>query len=349
DLVEWQLRVAQGEKLPLSQDEVLARRKGHAIEVRLCAEDATNNFMPQTGQVLVWHVPTGDGMRVDHSLKNGQEISPFYDSMQAKLIAFGATREQARRKLLKMLRDTVLLGVTSNRDFLARVAAHDAFAGGDFSTGFIAKYFPPEVVQETEQPSLWHKALAAALAYQTDALALQQQSGFDAGMLSWRSANPIAVPMKLRCGKEEFTAQVLAGPSGTFEVRLQHAGGAELQHLGITAVAGHEVHYVCEAVQGKAFFARRDAGLWLVSANETHAYTDATYEAVKPAEAGGDGRVLAQMDGKIVSVHVKPGDTVEKGQTVLVLEAMKMEFQIAAGVAGKIAAVSVTPGTQVSL
>ncbi len=349
DLVEWQLRVAQGEKLPLTQDEVLARRKGHAIEVRLCAEDPANNFMPQTGPVLAWHAPAGEGMRVDHGLKTGQDISPFYDSMQAKLIAFGPTRELARRKLLKMLNDTVLLGVASNRDFLAQVAEHEAFAGGDFSTGFIGQHFPPQALKSAAQPKLRHKALAAALAYQTDALMLQQGARLDANMLSWRSANPIAVPMKLRCGALAFEAQVSARPGGEFEVRVPDGEGASLQHLSITAVSGHELHYVCEGVQGKAFFARKDNLLWLGCEGATHAYTDATYEPARATEAGGDGRVLAQMDGKIVAVHVKAGDAVQKGQLLLVLEAMKMEFQIAAAVAGRVAAVNVAPGAQVSL
>ncbi len=349
DLVEWQLRIAQGEKLPLTQEEVLARRTGHAIEVRLCAEDPANSFIPQTGHVLAWHVPGGEGMRADHGLKHGQDISPFYDSMLAKLIVFAPTRELARRKLLKMLHDTVLLGVTSNRDFLARIVDHEAFASGDFTTAFIGRYFPPELVKQNEQPGLRHKTLAAALAYQTDALALQELSGLDAGMLSWRSANPIAVPMKLRCGREEFIAQVLARPPGEFEVRLPQPGAGSLQHLSITALSGHEVHYVCEGVQGKAFFVRHTASLWLSCEGATHVYADATYEPVQAAEAGGDGLVTAQMDGKIVAVHVKSGDAVQKGQTLLVLEAMKMEFQIAAGVTGKVSAVSVTPGTQVSL
>ena len=141
DLVDWQLRIAQGEPLPMTQDEVLARRHGWAIEVRLCAEDPANDFMPQTGTVLAWQPASGEGMRVDHGVVEGQTISPFYDSMQAKLIAFGATREQARRKLLQMLDQTVLLGVTSNRDLLAKILRDEVFAAGDFSDGLYRATF----------------------------------------------------------------------------------------------------------------------------------------------------------------------------------------------------------------
>ncbi|MGH8453379.1 MAG: biotin/lipoyl-containing protein, partial [Nevskiales bacterium] len=348
DLVEWQLRIAQGEKLPLSQDAILARRNGHAIEVRLCAESPANNFMPQTGQVLAWHVPVGEGMRVDHGLKSGQVISPFYDSMQAKLIAHAPTREQARRKLLKMLGDTVLLGVASNRDFLERIIAHEAFAGGDFSTAFIGRHFPAEVIKTTEKPGLRHTALAAALLYQTDALRLQTGASLATGVLSWFSSNPAPAQVKLRCHEQEILCQVLARPNGEFEMHLAHDGQPRTLHLTLTAVGGHDLHYVCEGVQGRAFFARHQHGLWLCSENETHAYTDATYEPAKTAEAGSDGRLTAPMDGRIIAVNVKHGDAVRKGQTLVVLEAMKMEFQVTAGVEGSVESVNCALGAQVS-
>jgi len=143
DLVEWQLRIAQGEKLPMTQAEVSARRKGWAIEVRLCAEDPAKNFMPQIGTVQRWQSPQGEGMRVDHGLHEGQLLTPHYDSLLGKLIAHGDSREAAREKLIQMLRKTELEGVVSNREFLMQVLLHPAFASGDFSTGFIAQHFPP--------------------------------------------------------------------------------------------------------------------------------------------------------------------------------------------------------------
>ena len=142
DLVEWQLRIAQGEPLPLTQAEVSARRNGWAIEVRLCAEDPAKNFMPQIGTVTRWSTPQGGGLRVDHGLCEGQVLTPHYDSLLGKLIAHGDSREAARDKLIRLLSDTVLDGVVSNRAFLIEVLAHPAFAGGDFSTGFIAEHFP---------------------------------------------------------------------------------------------------------------------------------------------------------------------------------------------------------------
>ena len=126
----------------MTQAEVLERRKGWAIEVRLCAEDPAKNFMPQIGTVQRWQIPQGEGMRVDHGLHEGQVLTPYYDSLLGKLIAHGESRDAARKKLIRMLSATVLDGVVSNREFLTQLLAHPAFAGGDFSTGFIAQHFP---------------------------------------------------------------------------------------------------------------------------------------------------------------------------------------------------------------
>jgi geranyl-CoA carboxylase alpha subunit len=267
--------------------------------------------------------------------------------MQAKLIAHGPTRDLARRKLIKMLNETVLLGVTSNRDFLARIIDHEAFAGGDFSTAFIARHFPPESVKAMERPGLRHKALAAAVMYQTDAVSLQTGAGLHGGLTSWYSSNPTAAPVKLRCHGEAIDSYVLARPNGEFEVRLAHEGQEHVRLLTLTALAGHELHYVCDGVQGRAYYARRGAEVWLCSEGETHAYADATFEAARNGDDGGDGRLLAPMDGKIVQVNAKSGQDVRKGETLVVLEAMKMEFQVTAGVDGTVEAVNCTVGSQV--
>ncbi len=139
DLVEWQLRVASGEPLPFSQASITL--DGHAIEVRLTAEDVAAGFLPQGGAVLRWR-PPGDrhDVRVDHGLREGGTVPPHYDSMVAKLVAHGRTREEARRKLLSAVQDCVLLGVESNQRFLADCLAHPVFAGGEVHTSFIAQH-----------------------------------------------------------------------------------------------------------------------------------------------------------------------------------------------------------------
>jgi geranyl-CoA carboxylase alpha subunit len=143
DLVAWQLEVAAGNKLPLTQEQVTF--SGHAIEVRLYAEDAYAGFLPQTGRIAVWRPATGPGIRVDHGMKDGLVISPYYDSMIAKVIAHGATREGARARLVQALRETVALGSTTNRHFLIRLLDHPEFAAGEATTAFIgSEYLVPK-------------------------------------------------------------------------------------------------------------------------------------------------------------------------------------------------------------
>src|ERR1019366_29215 len=136
DLVELQLRVAGGEPLGLRQQDI--GFSGHAIEARLCSEDARGDFMPQSGRMALWQMPSG--LRVEHALQSGSEIPPYYDSMIAKLISHGATRDAARRKLIHGLEQTVAFGVTTNRAFLAACLGHPAFAAGEATTSFIGKH-----------------------------------------------------------------------------------------------------------------------------------------------------------------------------------------------------------------
>ncbi|MDR3416807.1 MAG: acetyl-CoA carboxylase biotin carboxylase subunit [Nevskia sp.] len=342
DLVEWQLRIAQGEPLPLTQEQVLSRRHGHAIEVRLCAEDPRRNYLPQTGRVLRWRAPRGEGVRVDSYLEDGITISPHYDSMQAKLIAWGEDRETARTRLLKALADTGLLGVVSNRDYLRAVLETEAFASGDFSTAFVGRYFPQERIAAAA-PAARHLLLAAVALYLDDSRRLSAEHGLAVEMLGWHSSHDSPVDFKLKwCDTQhEIELQVQEGR----RFRAEIAG--ETLELEVTAVEAGEFRYLAAGVLGCARYAREGEALWLDAEGLIETYADRTYAPAEAAMAGSDGRITAHSDGKIVAVHVKPGDTVEKGQTLVVLEAMKMEFQLAAPMAAVVEAVSVEPGIQV--
>lgn len=344
DLVGLQLRVAQGEALPLIQDEV--QFNGHAIEVRLCAEDPANEFLPQTGRVLRWLAPEGEGLRNDHCLQEGAEVSPFYDSMQGKLIAWGANREIARNRLIKSLQNSVLLGVVSNKDLLDRILQHEAFASGQFNTHFIEDYYPAETIKAIA-PTARHAALAAAALFHADAASLKSMVGIDSSFMNWRSAYPVPVLLKLRHGDEISDIHVRPTGGNSYEVTTAEQPD-RIQHITLTSFGDHDFHYVCEGVQGRADYARDGHTLWLACEGLTWHWTDETLIEPEAAEAGGDGRVLAPMDGKILSVNVSEGDQVEKGQTILVLEAMKMEFQVTAGVDGPIEAVNASKGDQVT-
>ncbi|MFA5938813.1 MAG: acetyl-CoA carboxylase biotin carboxylase subunit [Sinimarinibacterium sp.] len=342
DLVEWQLRVAQGEALPLTQEEVLERRRGCAIEVRLCAEDPAQNYLPQTGKVLKWDVPAGTGVRVDSYLREGQAISPFYDSMQAKIIAWGEDRATARMRLIKALDDTTLLGVVNNKGYLRAILAHEAFAGGDFSTSFIGHHFPHERVSAT-RPTLRHVALAAVALYLDDALRLAQEHELSREFLGWHSSHEFPADYKLKWRDTEYDVDVLVHDGREFTIRI---GDASF-HLNVVRNAAHDFHYLLDGVVGRARIAHEDDRVWLDAEGDCYCYADVTLAPALAVAAGSDGRLLAHSDGKIVAVHVEPGHSVAKGRTLVVLEAMKMEFQLALPVDGTVVAVSVQPGQQV--
>lgn len=342
DLVEWQLSVAEGEPLAASQADV--QMKGHAIEVRLCAEDPEQDFLPQTGNVLRWLEPKGDGIRVDHCLVEGGVISPFYDSMQGKLIAWGASRDIARSRLIKALSQCILLGVESNKDFLVKILEHEAFAGGEFDTKFIDKHFPRDAI-EAVVPGDRHKSLAAVALYHADAVKLAATQNLDSGFLNWRSANAVPTRVHLKHKEQEWICALQATDTCNYKVQIDD--DSVVQHITITSFTDNDFHYVCERVQGRADYARNGHQIWLACEGETWAYEDATLVPPAAGIEGGDGRIMASMDGKILAVDVSVGDEVTKGQNILVLEAMKMEFQVQSAVDGVVEEVNVAMGDQV--
>ena len=190
---------------------------GHAIEVRLYAEDPYMDFLPQTGTVAAWR--PSPQVRVDTGIVEGQEISPFYDPMVAKVIAHGRNREEARRRLLRGLEDTVLLGLPNNRGFLLDVLRHPAFAEGTATTAFIAEHFPD---LQRPRPDAAARALAAVLLY--------RRSAHD--QVGWRSASPIVAGIDLRFGEEQCLCRVAPGDTG-YQVTLGADETVELELLGV--------------------------------------------------------------------------------------------------------------------
>lgn len=342
DLLEWQLRVAQGEVLPLAQEQILAQRKGWAIEVRLCAEDPSRDYLPQTGPVLRWREPRGSGVRVDSGLCEGQAVSPFYDSMQAKIIAWGDDREIARTRLLAALRETTLLGVASNKHYAEQILAHEAFASGDFSTRFVPQHFPQERIAG-ERASFRQIALAAVALYLDDAQVLLEEHDLLPEFVGWASSHDTPSVCRLAWREHEHVLELRAGTWGHFVV----SEGSDQIEIGIACRAPGEFRYACDGVQRHAQYARDGDLIWLDADGVTRAYRDVTMAAPEAAAPGSDGRLLAHSDGKIVAVHVQAGDVVSKGQTLVVLEAMKMEFQMGLPVGGTIESISVQAGQQV--
>ncbi|MDL2184405.1 acetyl/propionyl/methylcrotonyl-CoA carboxylase subunit alpha [Pseudomonas sp. ChxA] len=320
DLVELQLNIAAGEPLPLQQADVTLT--GHAMEVRLYAEDPAHGFLPQTGDVLRWE-PAG-GVRIDHGVLEGQRISPFYDAMLGKIIAHGATREEARRKLLRAVQDTVLLGVTTNQGLLVDLLKRADFIAGEFSTGFIAEHFHdiPRHVATDEQ-----LALAAALFYQHSASAHRQ------GLSGWRNNAPWRYRLAVNDEVRDLDVSVLEG-------NHLHANGIEVRDL---TTDGRWATLVIDGIRRRLPYHLDDTQLWLPGVkivNRTQ------HVASRQADAS-TGIVKAPMDGAIVDIRVSAGEIVSKGQLLLVLEAMKMEHPLTAGIDGVIKGVQVVAGDQV--
>jgi len=343
DLVDWQLRVAQGEALPMRQADIDENRYGHAIEVRLCAEDPLAGDLPQTGDVLQWQAAGGDGIRIDSYLETGATVSPFYDSMQAKLIAWGEDRETARTRLLKALAGTRLFGVISNKDYLAEIIAHPAFAGGDFSTGFLAEHFPPSriaAIKPTDQDA----AIAALGFYLGDAAQLAATHGLSDELIGWHSSHDTAAELVLQCRGADHQVNVKVGRGGHFDVCVDEHTSLAVQ---VMAHDADGLRFTIDGLGQQVAWQRAGDQLWIESNGRSWCWEDRTLAPVQGAAPGSDGRLLAHTDGKVIAVHIKPGDRVAKGQTLAVLEAMKMEFQLSLPVDGVVDSISVEAGTQV--
>jgi geranyl-CoA carboxylase alpha subunit len=332
DLVELQLRIAAGEKLPLRQDDVTFT--GHAIEVRLCSEDADKDFMPQSGRMAVWRMPSE--LRVEHALQSGSEISPYYDSMIAKIIAVGASREEARRKLIHGLDSTVAFGVTTNRGFLAACLRHEVFARGEATTAFIAQNREAlsRALPDDAVPA-W--AVASLLLYVTDPHAHPHRAG-----RSLAAAFPTLLRFELDGAAQ--SCEVLRQRDGRY-VTVQD--GRRIS-FAIEALSGDSIRFQAEDFSESAVYHRGGDRLFVQRLGVANTIVDLTRAAPQRAAAGGgDGKLRAALNGRVVALLVKAGDRVEAGQPVLTLEAMKMEHVHLAPASG-IVTIDVAEGEQVT-
>jgi geranyl-CoA carboxylase alpha subunit len=341
DLVEWQLRVASGEPLPLRQDEV--RLSGHAIEARMCAEDPAQGFLPQSGKLILWETPgivPHSGLRIDHALESGAPILPFYDSMIAKVIAHGRTRDEARERLAAALDQTVALGVPTNKAFLAAVLRDEEFAARGATTDFIARRFPRIEAAQPPRPAF---ALTAVLMAETRARA--------AGYGEWTSwSNDPARIMRAR----------LSCADAVEDVAIRFAGGAYRVEAGDTecevdvrALDGAHARVVLATGEASreesvAFAIEGECG-YLAWAGASWRFDDRLREPAQKRQASlSDGRLTAPINGRVVAIPVTAGDRVDAGRPLIVLEAMKIEHALTLPAAITVRAVHVAAGAQVS-
>ncbi|MCR9135235.1 MAG: acetyl-CoA carboxylase biotin carboxylase subunit [Alphaproteobacteria bacterium] len=334
DLVALQIAVAQGEVLSLNQEDI--HFDGHAMEARLYAEDPANDFLPVTGDVDLWCPANGDGVRVDTGIATGHHVSPYYDPMLAKIIAWGENREVARNRLIKAVEETVLLGVKSNGRFLAALLRADDFAQNRMTTSFLDRGWQEGA--KTALPSTRDIALAAVHFLHADQKsALKRASYLSSTLLGWSSAVLPAIPLRLTCNGAGFDAlATCAGPEWSITIGDERFIIAIDGH-GRAMIDGRSLDVM------SAFSSAGDLGLavggerWQFQ-RETGTATD--------DEAHGGGHVLAPMPGLVLEIHVSNGDVVKKGSTMAVLEAMKMQHRIMAPVDGIISHVAVATGAR---
>jgi geranyl-CoA carboxylase alpha subunit len=332
DLVELQLRVASGEPLGLVQEDI--KFSGHAIEVRLCSEDASHDFMPQSGKMALWQMP--DGVRVEHALQSGSEIPPFYDSMIAKIISHGADRNEARGRLICGLEQTAAFGVTTNQGFLVSCLRHPGFAAGEATTAFIGNHRDELLASRTNDKA--EAALAALLLYVTNPHAPPWRGG-----RSLAATFPLTMRVDLGHGVHEV--DIVRERDGGYVAAID---GRELR-FEIDELDRDAIRFRTDGMMESARFLRDGDRLYILHRGATIAVRDLTLAApVSATSAGGDGKVRAAMSGRVVAVLVKPGEQVTAGQPVMTLEAMKMEHVHTAGVAGTVSSIDVSEGEQVT-
>ncbi|MDQ0470257.1 acetyl/propionyl/methylcrotonyl-CoA carboxylase subunit alpha [Labrys wisconsinensis] len=349
DLVEWQIRVAGGEPLPLGQEAIAA--SGHAVEARLCAEDPARDFLPQTGRLVHFDLPAGRaGIRIDAGVRAGDSVSVHYDSLIAKVIAHGADRGEAVRRLHAALAATEVVGLATNRAFLAAILAHPAFtagtagAGGDVDTGFIERH-RADLLAEAPPPDEPVIALAAFAAL--------------------RRAEQAALPED-HASPWSATDGWRLGGRATLPVALEHDGGttrieAAWRDGGYELRLGEAVHRVEGSMDGEGRIALRlddrlvraravaeGAGLTLFVDGQEHRVTLVDPRQPPVAHRSDAGHLASPMPGLVIAVPAAPGDAVEKGAPLVVIEAMKMEHTIAAPRAGRVQSIAVAVGDQVA-
>src|SRR5205823_2926713 len=348
DLVEWQLRVASGEPLPKTQRELAIN--GHAIEARIYAEDPNRGFLPSIGHLVHWRMPQATPrVRVDTGVRAGDTISPYYDPMLAKLIVWGEDRERACEEMLTALGECEVVGVATNIAFLERLIRHEAFASAQLETGLIDKHRAALFPAESATPA---RALLAVALFEYAALAERaaaHATGSADRYSPWHSTD------------------AWWNASASYAIDLTIGDGDARHSIAMRPRAVRRVDVVIDGREIRAGFSRRDERLvieaegatfpasvvavgderWMFANGMRRRLTvlDPLAHAVEEEAAG--GHLMAPMSGTIVSVFVKPGDKVEKGKALIVLEAMKMEHTIAAPIAGLITAVNYGVGDRV--
>jgi 3-methylcrotonyl-CoA carboxylase alpha subunit len=344
DLVEWQLRVAAGEPLPISADRLALR--GHAIEARVYAEDPARDFLPSVGVLTHLRQPreVPGRVRVDTGVTQGDQITPNYDPMIAKLIVWGEDRPAAVRQMAAALAEYEVVGVTTNLGLLRAIAAHPAYAAGELDTGFIARHATDLMAAAPEtdgsDAAVWAAAALTVVNDQRAAMKATAETTGDpwspwAELDAWRMNGEGYQDLYFRRGDSPTVAlRTRPLPDGSF--RLDLPGGpmrAEMQADDAGA------RLLLDGVVRRLRVVRRGVELNVIIDGRNHVLIQEDPLAPPRTETAGDDRVTAPIPGRVARVMAQPGDVVEKNAPLVVIEAMKMELTLRAPRGGKIAKV----------
>lgn len=333
DLVEWQLRVACGAPLPLTQDDL--RMSGCAIEARICAEDPARGFIPSIGKIVHFRTPLdAPFLRIDSGFRAGDKVTPYYDSLLAKLIAFGESREQALRRLQAALEQVEIVGVVTNLDLLRAISTSDGMRAGDYDTESIANNIDTLTRRLPPDADVDRVLLAAAGAvFLSDVRRSAIEASKSAGDAwspwaatdSWRLYDHAAYELKVAQAGRTLTAQIMSPQEGRFLL-----GCDDVLVSVDVETAGDRLLLLVDGVKHEVGVVAMDDGIVVILGGANYFINWLQAATSSQSEAASTERVLAPMPATVTRVAVKPGDIVGKGATLVVLEAMKMEIAMAA-------------------
>jgi len=343
DLVALQIKVAQGEAIGLSQEDI--RLNGHAVEVRLYAEDPARDFLPVTGHIDLWQPASGEGVRIDAGIASGQDISPFYDAMIAKVIAWGETRDVAISRLIVALKNTRLFGTKTNKSFLVDVLSKETFKKGAATTAFIAEEFGEGGVQEAPL-SMSDASIAAVLQYQASRTrVLEYGLGVNPELMNWSSAGHLETHIKYCTDGHCLELVLVTSKAGEYEVSCEDIRTSVV----LMGIDGTEAKLSIDGRRFQVgFFVPEEGRIYLDVDGRTHTLRNEFAFSDQHEEVGGGGRVSSLMHGTLLEVFVDTGDAVSKGDRLGVLEAMKMQHEILAQIDGVVTHIHIDGGSQVA-
>ncbi|BAM89773.1 putative acyl-CoA carboxylase biotin-carrying subunit [Bradyrhizobium oligotrophicum S58] len=339
DLVEWQLRVAFGEELPLKQDQI--RLNGHAIEARVYAENPAKNFMPSVGTVKTWRLPAeAGGLRIDAGYREGDAVSPYYDAMLAKMIAWAPTRDVAIERLNRSLEDTDVRGIVSNIPFLSALLTHPDVAANAIDTGFIERHLSQLTQSGAAAGDVELCAAVAAILIDEQKAAAKEQGS------PWRASGWMPVGLRQRvfslrhgAGAEPQTVTLAYGPGVqtlsvdgremSFSIALTDDGGFDLVRDGVKS-------HVVAVIEGHELYLRTRNGRFDLHWIDPFGGDD--------EEQAGEDKIVAPLPGTVVALLAQEGAVLEKGAAILTLEVMKMEQTLRAPFAGRLKAIKCKVG-----